>query len=686
MFSKLALKNVTKSIRDYTVYFLTMTFGVCLFYMFNSIDSQTAMMQLSTSQMESMQMLTEAISYVSVFISVILGFLIVYANQFLIKRRKKELGVYMILGMGKGKISRILIAETFLIGVFALGVGLLVGVFAAQGLSVVTAKLFEANLKAFQFTFSMQAFYKTLLYFSIIFLIVMIFNTISISKVKLIDLLTAAKKNESLKIKRLWISVILFLLAVACLGTAYYLIDKSGMLSFGTDFTWSIVLGCVGTLLFFFSLSGFLLRVVQANKRLYFRNLNMFILRQINSKINTTFVSMSVICIMLLITTGTLSTGMGLSTALSNTVKNSTPYDISFTYVYHQDDPKKQIQDIAQKMQADKIDLNRYVKSDAQLNYYQSDLTYDTFRFDRKLLEQNFGTAAANQIESELKQSPVEVISLSDYNKALALQGKPTLVLKDDEFAMSCTMQQLLPAMNRSLESGTVLTINGKRLSPVSKTADQISLLTSMAAGDSGTAIVPDNVVKGLPLIKEILNINYKPGVQEEQLLTQLDTVYDKTAMKNETVFRPYDMRFSRNEIFEQSAGLSTMVSYLAIYIGLVFLITSAAVLALQQLSEASDNAVRYGLLRKLGAEEKMVNHSLLTQIGIYFFLPLSLAVIHSAVGIRVANSAVQILGHMDILGNTLVTAAIFLVIYGGYFLATYFGSKSILRQNESTR
>ena len=146
----------------------------------------------------------------------------------------------------------------------------------------------------------------------------------------------------------------------------------------------------------------------------------------------------------------------------------------------------------------------------------------------------------------------------------------------------------------------------------------------------------------------------------------------------------PYDMAMSKKHIFEQGAGLKTVVSYLAIYIGLVFLITSAAVLALQQLSEASDNAERYGLLKKLGAEENMVNHALFSQIAIYFFLPLSLAIVHSIVGIKAANHVVEMLGHLDIMGNTIFTAVVFLVFYGGYFLATYYGSKSIIQQKQN--
>ncbi len=333
MFSNLAVKNVKKSIKDYLIYFLTMTFGVCLFYMFNSIDSQTSMMQLSTAQCNYIDALIKLIDSLSVFISVILGLLIVYANQFLIRRRKKELGIYMTLGMNKSKISMMIVFETLIIGVFALVVGLLLGVFASQGLSVLTAKMFKAALTNFYFIFSVNAFYKTLVYFGIIFLVVMAFNTISISRLKLIDLINAQRKNEDIKIRSLYLSVFIFIISVCCLGTAYYLIIKNGMFEYNLEFAGSIILGSIGTLLFFFSLSGFLLRVVQSNKKLYYKKLNMFVLRQINSKINTTFVSMSVICIMLLLTIGALSSGMSLSSVLSQDLDKKTPYDVSFIYM-----------------------------------------------------------------------------------------------------------------------------------------------------------------------------------------------------------------------------------------------------------------------------------------------------------------------------------------------------------------
>lgn len=675
MFYKIALKNVTKSIRDYTVYFLTLTFGVCLFYMFNSIDSQAAMLRLSKSQMMIMHTLIQVIGSVSVFISIVLGFLVVYANQFLIRRRKKELAIYMTLGMAKGKISRILMLETLIIGVFSLAVGLLAGVFAAQGLSVVTSKMFEVNLKAFTFTFSADAFYKTVLYFGIIFLIVMLFSTISISRYKLIDLINASKKNQKMRFTNLWIPVIIFLVSAVCLGISYYLINKNGMSDFNGEFAASLIFGSVGTLLFFLSLSGFLLRVVQSNKRLYYKNLNMFVLRQINSKINTTFVSMSVICIMLLITIGTLSTGMGLSSVMSIGLKESTPYDVTFQYGPAEDEARNEKAiDMAGQFSARMPEFSRLVKAHAQLTGYESDFSYSNFM-------QPGAPALDNKIWDDLSNMQVLIIPQSDYNAAMKLQEKPAVSLKENEFLLSCSYDFTKPLMTYFVEHPKTIKLNGKTLALQNRPLLNTKFLTSYGDKDSGTLIVPDSLVKGLKKSTVILNLQYAAGVTDEQFQAALQNAFPNS---DGSVLKPYNIETSKQRVYDQSTGSKTMVAYLAIYIGMVFLITSAAVLALQQLSEASDNLERYGLLQKLGAEESMIHHSLFTQIAIYFMLPLALAIVHSAVGIYVANRLVSQLGHVDIMGNTLITAVVFILIYGGYFLATYFGSRSMLRQRRN--
>ena len=198
MYFKLAIRNLKKSLKDYTIYFLTLVFGVCIFYTFNSIQSQSIMMELSDVKANMFEVTSDIIGIASVFISFILGFLIVYANNYLIKRRKKEFGIYMTLGMDNRKISTIIFIETMLVGIISLVIGLIFGVLLSQGISILTANLFEVNITKFQFVFSKKAFLKTIQNFGIIYLVVLVFNSINIRCVKLIDLLNASKKNEKL--------------------------------------------------------------------------------------------------------------------------------------------------------------------------------------------------------------------------------------------------------------------------------------------------------------------------------------------------------------------------------------------------------------------------------------------------------------------------------------------------------
>ena len=497
MFFKLAIHNVRRSLRDYAIYFLTLTFGVCLFYVFNSMDSQQAMTSLNSNQREIIQLLTSAIGYVSIFISFILGFLVVYSNRFLMKRRKKELGIYMLLGMDKGKISRILIIETLLIGIFSLGIGLAVGIFASQGLSAITAGIFEMDLSSFQFTFSLSAFYKTLLYFGIIFLIVMIFNTISISKYKLITLLQASRKNESFKVRNIWISIIAFIVSIACFAAAYYLVLTRGWTSAEMLLT-CIILGCIGTLLFFFSLSGILLRVIKANKKLYYKGLNMFIFRQISSKINTAFISIGLICLMLFVTMVTFSAGISIAHASSQAVKSAAPYDISISKSIYQGDT--QTQPTENKKVTETFQLQ------SQLDLYSKN--YFEIALYNNLLTMSDLPNVLPDVPSTAQNSPMRAVSLSDYNRVLESQGKEPISLGDNEFAINCNSYLVEPYYH--MENNQSVTFNGKEYQLGIHKLLQETLSTDYSLIDSGTIVLPDSALNGLTPNEHILNVLYR--------------------------------------------------------------------------------------------------------------------------------------------------------------------------------
>ena len=300
MLCKLSFNNIKKSFKDYVIYFATLIIGVAIFYMFNSLDSQTAYMGLSKSNADIMKLLVGLIRAISVIVAIILGYLVIYSNRFLMRRRNKEFAVYMTLGMNKKKISLLLLIETVIVGVLSLVIGILVGSGLSQLMSVFIINMFEADLRDFRFTFSKTAMTQTITYFAIIYVVVMIFNIGIVGKCKLIDLLNSNKKVEKIRNKNLIVSTIVFIISIVSLVFAYKFILDDAMAV--NKIVWAIVLGCVGTVLFFWSVSGFILKIVMGLKGVYYKSLNSFVIRQISSKLNMEVLSLSEICIMLFMT------------------------------------------------------------------------------------------------------------------------------------------------------------------------------------------------------------------------------------------------------------------------------------------------------------------------------------------------------------------------------------------------
>ncbi len=659
MYFKLARKNVRKSIKDFAIYFLTLVFGVCVFYMFNSLDAQQELMAFTESRHETMVALTQILAYFSVFVSVVLGFLIVYANGFLIRRRKQELGMYMLLGMEKWKIARVLIYETLIIGVVALGVGLGLGVLLSQLMSVFTARLFEVNMTGFHFVFSLSGAAKAVMNFGLIFMISVLFGTISISRYQLIDLFQASKKNEELKLRGMKVSVVIFILSVLCLGSAYGLILKNGLLNMGWMFTASILLGSVGTFLFFMSLSGFLLRTVQANPKLYLKNLNMFVLRQINSKINTTYVSMTIVCLVLLLTIGTFSSGMGISMAVSTDLAAAAPYDYSITQFHSENDPEE-ISILNQINE--RFGEEAYLEA-AEIREYDSGLTL------RALME-----LSGEELDyEEMAEIHAPMIKLSELNALRRMNDQPGIALEEGKFFLVCTNGDFKSFFGNLFAVTQTLELGGMSFELQSEELIQTELETGMRYGNMGVFVLRDEEFPEAALALQTLNLNFENDEQANAFRAGMSIWFADA----ET--RPFHRAIAKEELYEAGVSTRTILSFLAIYLGFVFLITCAAILALQQLSEAADNRERYELLRKIGAEKKMVNQSIFFQIFLYFMMPLGLAIVHSIVGLKVANDVIRLLGDMDIVGNLVITAFFILVIYGGYFLATYLGVKAIV-------
>lgn len=676
MYFKIALNNVRKSFKDYSIYFLTLTLGVCIFYAFNSIGDQKAFLELGKRQAEYIKVLQRLISGISVFISCVLGGLILYANNFLVKKRKKELGIYMTLGMGKNKISKILTYETALVGIISLVVGLGIGIIVSQGISAFASKLFEVSLSNYKFLLSTDAILKTVLYFGIIFILVMIFNTFVISKYKLIDMLTAAKKNEDIKIKNPILTAIIFFISLGLLGVAYKLVIKVGLDPTNSMFLGSIVLGVLGTLLLFFSLAGFVLYVLQKNKNVYLKGLNIFVLRQMNSKINTNFLSMTVICLMLFLTISTLATGLSFKNALEKGLESTTPFDASATYYVDEDNKIKTAEESIKEL-------------GFKFNPEDKIVSYNEYKLEKtnleSLLNKNSEGKNIKDIVEAMTYKGTNAISISSYNDIRALSGEKSVSLSNNEVLISSNLGEVENTLKNIIKNNDKIEINGKEYKIANNALIGEGKVIKEAFESTGmtnnffTLIVPDNVVSNLNPIANKININFpKNSKEEEQRVQKLFNDY-RDGIVDLSKYG-FVNGYTRARIYEDNNGMTNTVLFIGIYLGVIFLISSTAVLALQQLSEASDSIDRYKSLRRIGVSQKMINKSIFTQVSIYFGLPLVVALVHSVVAIKVVNGFLTMFNKPDIGASSLVTALIMVIVYGGYFYATYTGYKSTVK------
>lgn len=685
MLFKLSIKNIKKSFKDYAIYFFTLILGVAIFYVFNALGSQTVMMNVTTSTREIIHLMTTILSAVSVFVAFILGFLIIYASRFLIKRRNKEFGIYLTLGMSKRKISMILFFETLFIGLISLTVGLGIGALLSQFMSILVANMFEADLTKFTFVFSVSACIKTIIYFGIMYLFVMIFNTINISKCKLIDLLHANKKSEKIKLKNPVVCTIIFIISSIVLGYAYYLVTGGvNELQNFNEILKPILLGVVSTFFIFWSLSGLMIKIVTSMKKTYYKGLNSFTVRQISSKINTTVFSMTVICLMLFVTICVLSSALSIKNSMTSNLKTLAPIDIEFTKKYNlTEEYVNSHWGYNQNMIEDsKLSLRESISNmDFDFEKYFTDIVeFNTYTYGIKI-EDTLGT----YLEESKKKYPFlrydmeeEFIKLSDYNRAASLLGLEELSLNDDEYILVADYSGWVPIRNEGLKRNTPVVLGNHKYYPKYHKCHDGFIEISSNHVNMGLFVVPDDAIDESMKREGFLLANYKEtskeGKQEtEDVVRLLDShpYGDKTSLEMMTKLL----------LYESSVGLGAMVTFIGLYLGIIFLISSAAILALKELSESTDNKERFRMLRKIGADEKMIHKALFRQIAIFFLFPLFIAMIHSIFGIMFCNYILETFGNEKLLESIIMTAFFLVVIYGGYFLITYFCSKNIIKE-----
>lgn len=728
MLFKLSFRNITRSVKDYAIYFFTLVLGVTLFYVFNSVGSQAAVLELNNAKKLIVELLSKILSGMSILVVAILGALIIYASRFLIKRRNKEFAIYLTLGMSKRKISRLLFFETLMIGIISLAVGLLVGIGASQLISILIGRLFEADMSKFQFVFSEKAFFDTILYFGLIYLVVIVFNTIIVGRLKIIDLLHGSKKSEKAFLKNPLLRAIVFVLSSFGLSYAYWWVtnDKVSMMDRINNLLWPVAIGVITTFLLFWSFSGLIMEVLTRSKRFYYRGLNSFIFRQVSSKINTAVVSMSLISLLLFLTISILSLCFSINESMKKELAYNTPVDAfieltDYNAVFGPNGPgygpsasssdqdwNLQVKESQRYMQ--KSIYQRLTEKDKEIAQSIKEHLEVTIYADHTFtFKQTLQAEYLNGLMSEfMSKTAVPILHVSDYNKIAKLYHREEISLADNQYQMLADYKPMSDSIDKSLASGFQINYRGQTLSPVAKKHLEGFVTSSGMKSNTGVLVVSDKIATDQAIGSRVLLVNYNTSADHtaQQIDNDIRRVYDlgnlsievhttdealqKTKEKSKAEEqRPSGVSFSymtKILIYTSSIGLQAIATFVGFYLGIIFLISSAAILALKQLSESSDNIEKYAALRRLGASNKMLNRALFIQIAIFFVFPLLVGILHSVFGIKFASSIIEVFGSGGLLASIPITASMLILIYGGYFLLTYLSSKRIISEKQLRR
>ena len=684
MYARIALGNVRRSIRDFGIYFLTLVLGVAVYYAFNSVTQQSAVLRLSGNMRTLVQELGTIIRGVSIFVAVLLAFLVLFGNRFLIRRRKREFAIYLTLGMDRRHVSGIVAMESLAVGAGALVVGLAVGVLLSQALLYATARLFNTHVTGFGLMFSGQACAYTVMSFAIIFLVVGALNVLEVSRFRLIDLMNADRKGEKSLVRNLPLSVALFVVSLALIGVAYHELRVNGMYAIDWRFNLATALVSVGTFLLFFSVSGFLLRLGQSARGFYLRGLNMFALRQLSSRVNSAWVSISIVCAALFLAITSTCGGFAIVSSINQSVSAITHYDVSIAmYSTAQTSHASDADDVSGSgkealLKASIPDWDSLVADSARIDLYQD----PSMRLNLKTLRGDTGVELPDSFAkytNGLDKVPIYVVSLSQYNATLALRGDKPATLGANEALVTTDTNNMVSFWQRvALKRGSFDFLGtAMRLRARGTTMEyQNSANTSM-----GTIVVPDDVLESkrdqLEPLSSLLNVRATDSRAEARLYREAVKAHQPGLLFAAE---------SKSSAKEEVVGLTAIVGYLALYIGFVLFVSCAAILAIQQLSDVAESAPRYRVLFDLGAERSMVNHAILAQIATYFLFPLVVALAHSYVALGVLGGVIKSRGVLDFLRPLGVTMAIVLVLYGGYFLLTYGMARGVIGEKVQRR
>ncbi len=683
MLGKLSFRNAKRQAKDYCIYFITVIISVALMFSFNSIATSSDISELSSY----MNYFSKAIAGISIIIVLVMAWLINYCMVFMLEKRSKEFGTYQILGIEKKSISNIFTLENLMIGGIAFIIGIALGTFLYQIFTSIIMNLFNQPYQI-EISFSLKAIGITAIYFFGIFALVLLNCRRKIKKIKVYDLLYAEKKNENNIIKNAKGNIILFALSIVLLVGAILInnnefANASNMV--GRNIFIAIVMLIVGIYLFYISISSFIVKRYLNNKSRKYKKDNMFLYRNLTSKINTMSFSLGTIALMFVIILTGANVALLMNNLINNEIEMGYPYEIMIS-----------TQDGDFSKYKEYIEKNTKVKNMYEYRLYN----IEEVGIAKKGFE---GTPFQGKSDNKIDC----VLGLTDYNKLREMLGYEKINIHDDEIIINC-LKTTKSAFEKYTKENCEIRIFEKDFKIKEIRSESIAQV-----GFNGfyyAIIVPDSFI---PIIKQedeklrtkndINATTVKVG-EEKNEIYNLDFAYKLVAttenMTDEKFYQElsnfiinqdremtgeingeeqqYTMQISlgnvktKGEKMSQSKSFYATISFLAFYIAIIFVMATATLLAIQQLSDSEKYKYRYELLKKLGMDELQINRTIFKQLLFYFAIPMVLPIIIS-IPIILSVSQVFAIGVTmeEIFRNIGIILGMFILVYGIYFIAT---------------
>ena len=669
MLGKLSFRNAKRQAKDYVIYFITVIISVALMFSFNSIAVSEDIKELSTY----MEYFSKAITGISVIIILVMAWLINYCMRFMLEKRSKEFGTYEILGIEKKSISNMFTLENLIIGVIAFVIGIIAGTFLYQIFTSIIMNLFSRAYQI-EITFNLKAVGMTAIYFFGIFALVLLNCRRKIKKTKVYDLLYADKKNENNIIKNSKGNLIIFIISILLLIGALIINHKefsSASNMTGRNLLITIIMLIAGIYLFYISLSSFIVKRYLNNKSRKYKKDNMFLYRNLTSKINTMSVSIGTIALMFTIIIIGGNVALLMNNMLSNEIEMGYPFEIMVSSVDGDFSRYKEY-----------IEKNAKVKDMYEYRLYNIKKTGVSKAFDSTKFE------GAGTEETET------VLSLTDYNKLREILGYEKVSLQDDEIIINC-LKTAEGAFEKYIQENNIIKIVGKDVKIKEIRGENLAQV-----GFNGyyyTIIVPDSLVQKIE--QEDMNLRNEVGdsyyldfpynlvvtteeMTDEKFYDELCNfiLTEEKPMKEEVDGKEidYTMEISlgnvqtKGERMSQAKSFYAIISFLAFYIALIFVMATATLLAIQQLSDSEKYKYRYELLKKLGMDELQINKTIFKQLFFYFAIPMLIPVLVSIPAILSIGSLFAIAVTMEeIIRNMFIILGMLILVYGIYFIAT---------------